>query len=159
MKLFSRFLPVFCVALFSAMLSMPVISQAAVNDIAGTWSVAENYGASGTFSAVWKIVKQSETAKAIKYKVTATRPGGFVQNGTAKLKKSNNKASVKHPCYGTGCGSCAYKFKGTATPTTISGSADYCAGAATGTFVATRTADSADEGIVPNESDNGLNPN
>ena len=66
---------------------MPVISQAAVNDIAGTWSVAENYGSGGHFSAVWRIVKKSETAKVIKYKVTATRPSGAVQNGTAKLKK------------------------------------------------------------------------
>lgn len=171
MKLFYRFLVVFCVVLFSATVSVPFVSQAdelaakpdieAVNDIKGTWNVVETYDCCGDYIAVWKFTIKSQTEKVIKYALTATRKttsGDFVKTGTAKLRKKTNKVVVKHGCYGDGCGSCGYKFKGKATASQISGSADYCSGT-TGTFVATKASSNTDEGIAPNVSDNGPNPN
>lgn len=171
MKLFSRFLPGFCIALYFVMFNTPIVSQAnddevtieleidAAQDIAGTWNVVETYTCCGDYPSKWVITKKSETSKAIKYTVKATRTStGNVVNGKAKLRKSNNKSIVKHPCYGEGCGSCAYKFKGTATATSITGSADYCNGGATGTFVATRVSSNSDEGFVTEGSGNGPDP-
>ncbi len=55
MKVFSGFLPGFCIALYFVMFNTPIVSQAndeevtieleidAVEDIAGTWNVVETY--------------------------------------------------------------------------------------------------------------------
>lgn len=169
MKLFYRFLVVFCVALFSATLSVPFVSQAdeisdapevsKVQDIGGSWSVVETYTCCGNYPALWKFTKKSQTKKVVKYTLTATRTStGNVRQGTATLTKKTNKVVIKHGCYGDGCGSCGYVFKGKATASKISGSADYCSGTM-GTFIATKASDSTDEGFAPIVSGNGPNPN
>lgn len=170
MRQFYRFLMVCSVALFSVSLSVPFISQAnevsdapevnTVQNIAGTWSVVETYTCCGEYPASWKFTKKSETAKAIKYTLTATRTStGNVKQGTAKLKKKTNKVVIRHGCYGDGCGSCGYVFKGKATASQISGKADYCSGT-TGTFIATKaSSDNTDETVAPIVSDRDPNPN
>ena len=164
-----RLLFVFCVVLFSATLSVPFVSQAdevsdapevnVVNDITGTWKVVETYTCCGDFPASWKFTKKSETVKVIKYTLTATRTStGNVKQGTAKLRKKTNKVVVKHGCYGDGCSSCGYVFKGKATASQISGNADYCSGT-TGTFIATKASNNTNETVVPIVSDRDPNPN
>lgn len=121
----------------------------ATGALAGVWSVSEDYGSGGTFTATWTFTPKS----GIVYSLVAERPGGYVVDGIGiELGK---KVIVKHPAY-AGAG-CKYTFKGTITGSTISGTALYkCSDGSEypGTFTATKVSGAAgDEGEAEGSPD------
>lgn len=113
--------------------------------LAGTWNVSENYGSAGIFSATWDI----RPLVGSFYLVTATRPTGEQRTGIGIER--GNSGTVKHKCYGSSCGDCAYTFKGTISGSSFSGKATYkCKDSGyivEGTFTATRVGAGAVENL------------
>lgn len=124
----------------------------ATGALAGIWDVVQTYY-DGDYYATWELTPRTGRI----YSLTATRDGGYVQEGIGI--ETSRGGILKHDCYGEGCGDCGYTFKGQISGSTFSGTATYeCKDSgyiAEGTFTATKTGkDSVDS--VP-ESD-GVDP-
>lgn len=108
--------------------------------LAGVWSVNEDYGTEGTYTATWTFTSKSR----IVYSLVAARPGGYVVDGIGI--ELGNKVIVALPSYyGLLCN---YTYKGTITGSTISGTALFkCADGNKypGTFTATKASGAAED--------------
>lgn len=88
-------------------------------NIAGTWSATETYGADILYST-WIVTQSGEQLG-----VSASRPGGSAATGSGSI--SGGRVTLVHGCFSAGCGSCSYTFTGTAeSENKMSGQVVYC---------------------------------
>jgi hypothetical protein len=124
----------------------------ATGALAGIWDVVETYEGAGDYYATWELTPRTGRI----YSLTATRDGGYVQEGIGI--ETSRGGILKHDCYGEGCGDCGYTFKGQISGSTFSGTATYkCSDGSVypGTFTATKTSGGSVDSVP--ESD-GVDP-
>lgn len=110
--------------------------SAPVGGLTGTWSVTEDYGSSGVFTATWTFTPLVGNIS----KVHAERPGGYMVDGIEISPANFPVDVVVHPSYGSGS-TCKYIFVGSASSSSFSGNVTYkCTDGSSvpGTFSATR---------------------
>ena len=100
--------------------------------LGGVWTGMECYDCCGcNYPSKWNFKPIYKHPVLNIYQVEATRTStGDVKMGYGiDLKYSGQVfGGLKHGCYGSSCGDCEYKFKGTVAGNAFSGSADYCKG-------------------------------
>ena len=117
--------------------------QAKAAPLDGSWSGEECYDgfACDSFLSSWTFTAVFTHPIIYIYTVNALRTStGDTSSGFAIDLKPNGLVygGLKHGCYGSSCGDCAYLFIGQVSGTSFSGTADYCDGGATGTFTHTK---------------------